>query len=63
MKAIVDPFTLAMYCGECGAPAVDFVHAQECCAPDEPPARGPLLACAVALVASVVFLLTLPLWT
>lgn len=63
MKPIVDPFTQAAHCGECGAIAVDLVHAHECCAVEDPPARAPLIACGIVLLAAGVFLLTLPLWT
>lgn len=58
MNAIIDPFTEASYCGVCGAPAVDLVHAEECCAPEEvQPVWRAVLAGMLILTAVVVVIL------
>jgi hypothetical protein len=60
MRAIIDPVDGVVMCGICGELQVDVVHAYECCvvAPD-PPAWRSALALAL-VVASLVFLLALP---
>jgi hypothetical protein len=61
VNAIVDPFTLAMHCGECGALAVDFLHAQDCCAePAEPPAYRTVIAGCLVLIAMIYLFVLLP---
>jgi hypothetical protein len=60
VNAIIDPVNGVAMCGICGELQVDVVHAYECCVVgSDPPAWRAALALAL-VVASIVFLLALP---